>query len=466
MEVTYICNMGYYNISSVSERVIPAALEACGINVHYYDFITEDSKIWTSSMLQGKSWIDKVTPHILIGQKVYDGEYNDEMKKKIADMNDVVLMTTMGKANFYLIKEILNSGRKVVLGGPYLPIFTSATLRQFLVNLGVEQRKVEDNLIFVYGFVDLTTDFNTIINQWKDTTIENNRLETIYEVSDFRADIDRIKHVGLVFNLECIYGKCKFCSRKLSLNGNFLINADSTVVVDNIRKLSRNIGSEAMYVSDDYFIFTKKTLDILDQVSDKNFEIQTGIHALLNENYIKNVNKHVKTIKIGVETATDYGLGAYGKGFTYNTIKKAVDQMIKYMDRDKFICFNVIVDSPQRDQDGIRTNYKRLSEIQDKLRGAGFSNFEYSVYALSVNLSPELLNGNYKIDREAPNKYLAGMSYLIRSVRPIDNSLSINKGGLPLIPYNEAIVRMDEHGDYLESDMIVMGNDYLSELFD
>ena len=140
-----------------------------------------------------------------------------------------IIFTCINFCDLLIVRNLLENGKKVILGGPLVNIGLSPIFfRQFLFNMGVEKSSLRDNLIIISGNVDLSTDLYRIIKNWKDGQITENDYGSIFECRrDFLAPHYAGKAeipVHLGFNNWCWYGKCKFCTYKELPRMDFLKN--------------------------------------------------------------------------------------------------------------------------------------------------------------------------------------------------------------------------------------------------
>lgn len=304
---------------------------------------------------------------------------------------------------FHAIAKILNSGIKIIIGGPLLETFSFKEIRNIISEM-VEEKFMK-NLLIIKGYVDLTTDLYAIVKKWEDYQITENDFSTFWDcIEDYTVDkiqtMKRFsKHMDLsflknfypenysVFILDnrCWWGKCKFCIYPFFNPIYFTGGASHEKVANNIIQAANRHGNRYIFFANDYFRFTddyKKILDIL-IANDIKIVIFSGIQSLLDKKYIKNVQKYVSAIKLGMESFSDFSLDYINKGYNYDAIKKVKDILINEVSNDTFILGNIIIDLPVKNQEDAILNYERALEFKQDIRNAGF-NFNFSSKLLTI----------------------------------------------------------------------------------
>jgi radical SAM superfamily enzyme YgiQ (UPF0313 family) len=90
---------------------------------------------------------------------------------------------------------------------------------------------------------------------------------------------------------------------------------------------------------------------------------------------------------IGLESTSDFSLDHINKGYTYEDIKEAINNIIKYLDRRIFLEISVILDLPSRDREDIEINYRKIAEIKEGLISEGFKvGFHLNILSVFPNL--------------------------------------------------------------------------------
>lgn len=388
---------------------------------------------------------------------------------------EYVVVTVINFCDLIIVRHLLNTGKKVVMGGPLINIGLSpAFIRQFLSHMGVARSKLGDNLIIVSGNIDLKTDFHGIIQNWKDATITENDYGTLYgcERDFLRKYYDGMPSipVHLGFSNRCWYGKCKFCTYRELPPMDFLKTAEDVKVVKYIGKIMNAWGSTHIRFIDSYFNTTSASVqNILRQISDYDITIYTGITLLKNKSYIDFINGYVNCLLIGLESTSDFSLHYINKGYTYKDIREAINNIIKYLNRKIFLEISVILDLPFRDKKDMEANYRKIAGIKERLRSEGFKvGIHLNILSLFPNM--ELIYSKDGLLRRSrdPSRMdqSTGKSYLIDLLRQsgMDNPPHLPSGSIlvdnhtPDLQYgylssDVPIVRYDINGNVLPSDL-------------
>ncbi|MFO7986369.1 MAG: hypothetical protein R6U38_10910 [Desulfatiglandaceae bacterium] len=392
---------------------------------------------------------------------------------------DIQIVSVLNFCDLLIVKHLLQMGKKVVLGGALINIKLSHSfVRRFLQAMGVPAAKLQENLIIVSGNIDLTTDLYAIISAWKDTEIRSNDYGTVYDCErDFlrqyyRATPSTPVHFG--FNNRCWYGKCKFCTYRELPAMDFLTHIEKDRIVRYVHDMMQTCGSRQLRFIDSYYRCNSAHVeDILNQIADYNITIYTGIMLLKNKAYIEFINRHVNCLLIGLESTSDFSLKYVDKGYTYADIEMAVDQIIRYLNRDVFLEISIIVDLPGQDAADIRKNYEQIAALRERLANEGFK-VAVHMNILSVFPNLELLYQKeglltYSLDPKDLDT-ATGKNHLIHILRKsgMDNPLQLpsrcvikdedNRYGLTYgyISSDTPVIRYDVNGNRLPSDLELM----------
>ena len=412
--------------------------------------------------------------------------YYDEFIREDFEAEHVIV-TCINFCDLLIVKNLLEEGKKVVLGGPLINIGLSpAFLRRFLSHMGVEKSKLQDNLIVISGNVDLTTDLYQIIKNWKDGRITENDYNSVFECRhDFLTPLYNGKTaipVHLGFNNWCWYGKCKFCTYKELPRMDFLKGMEIQSAVAAIHEIMQGFESRHIRFIDSYYRpHSPVVQEILQQISEYHITIFTGIKLLKDKNYIEFINNNVNCLLIGLESTSDFTLKHVAKGYLYRDIEQAVENMIQYLDRSIFLEISVILDLPHRDADDIRDNYQRILTLKDRLDAAGFR-VAVHMNILSVFPNLELL---YTEDAMLKRSFDAndmasstGKNHLIHVLKQSgmdqpsqlpsgtvlvdeDNAYGLRYG---YISSNVPVMRQDVNGKPLLSDLEIMEEDVMKRI--
>ncbi len=413
------------------------------------------------------------------------GYLNDDIFEDVYD--EYVMVTCINFCDLIIVKDLLDKGNRVIMGGPLLNIKMSpAFMREFLSKMGATESSLKKNLIIISGDIDLNTDLHQYIQAWKDDVIEDTDYTTIYDCNeDFLQDMfdhssSTIVHVG--FNNRCWYGKCKFCTYKGLPIMDFLSGAEEDRVVEYFHTIKREFGAKELRFIDSYFSIQNESVHyILDQIKQYRIAVFAGILLMKKKNHIEFLNKYVNTILLGLETASDFALENIKKGYTWKDIQEAVDQMIRHLDRNIFLEISTILDLPFRDKEDAITNYQRIIEVKGRLEDAGFRvGIHMNILSLFPNL--ELLTQKpsyFKIsDNKDDMEQATGKNYFIHLVKQagMDAPLLLphgelipdreNPAGLDygFLPSDLPVMRYDVKGNILPSDLNLMDEKLIKEI--
>jgi len=398
-----------------------------------------------------------------------------------------IIFTCINFCDLLIVRNLLENGKKVILGGPLVNIGLSPVFfRQFLFNMGVEKSSLRDNLIIISGNVDLTTDLYQIIKNWKDDRIIENDYRSVYEcrrdflTPHYQGKAEIPVHLG--FNNWCWYGKCKFCTYKELPRMDFLKDLEVQSAVEAIHGIMQGFNSRHIRFIDSYYRpHSPVVQEILQQISEYHITIFTGITLLKDKKYIEFINKYVNCLLIGLESTSDFTLEHVTKGYLYRDIEQAVENIIQYLDRSIFLEISVILDLPYRDADDIRDNYRRIAILKDRLDEAGFR-VAVHMNILSVFPNLELLyTEDAMLKRSFDSNDMAsstGKNYLIHVLKQSGmNQPSQLPSGTVLLDENNAyglrygyissnvpVVRHDVNGKILLSDLEIMEEDVMKRI--
>ncbi len=402
---------------------------------------------------------------------------------------EVNILTCLNFCDLLILKHLLETGKKVLLGGPLVNIGLSAAfIRKFMERMGAPRRKLIENLIIVTGNIDVYTDLHAIIRDWRDAAIVENDYGTVFDCRrDFLqalyTDTDRTP-VHLGFNNHCWYGKCKFCTYRGLPKMDFLEGQEANRTADAIRQLLDGFGSDRIRFIDSYFrSASTRVRDILEQIKNYHITIYTGIALLKRKDYIAFLNRYVNCLLIGLESASNFSLDQVDKGYSMEDIETAVDAVIQYLSRDIFLEISLILDLPARDADDVRVNYRRIAQIKKRLTDAGFR-VAFHMNILSVFPNLELLYTEAALLRPSTDasdmNHASGKNYIIDILRQcgMDRPLQLPGNGIirdDQSPHNltygyissdTPVVRHDVHGHVLPSDLELMDEAVMKEILE
>lgn len=408
----------------ISSRVITTNLENNKtINPDYSSALIKTNLIFKEKYCRNNIYSNNIDLYLKRRQQIHFNTFvinSEDIHSLILSSikRELVIYSSMSLDALYIIKLLLNHGKKVVLGGAFVFIYDSETIRKILVDLGTDLDKLK-NIIIVKGYVDLTTDFSEIIKNWKDVEIKNNRLSTIYECEkDYLLNYSQILKTHRIFprllisfNQICPYLKCRYCNHKYLPDVKFIEESDK--VIDNINSLKYKYNNDFIFITDSYFHFTPDVRYILDNLKGYKFSIFTGISQLKKRDTIEYINKYIDTITVGMESTIDFALSYVKKGYLYQDILDAIDNVIKYMDRDKNIFFNVIIDLPMDSIENCLLNFKRLKDIKERFISEGFINFHFNPHALKIDSCWNMIDNSFIRRSNIP---LAGENFALNYI--------------------------------------------------
>ncbi len=400
---------------------------------------------------------------------------------------EINILTCLNFCDLLILKHLLDSGKRVVLGGPLINIGLSpAFIREFMRRMGVHPSRLADNLIIVSGNIDLTTDLYPIISGWKDAVITENNYGTVYDCRrDFLQELYTETHetpVHIGFNNHCWYGKCKFCTYRELPRMDFLEKQEVGRVSGAIRDLMMGFGSDRIRFIDSYFRSgSAQVQEILERIKDFHITIYTGITLLKKRDYIEFLNRYVNCLLIGLESTSDFSLRQVDKGYAMKDIDVAADTIIQYMSRDIFLEISLILDLPAKDTEDVKTNYRRIARLKARLENEGFR-VAFHMNILSVFPNLELLYTDAGLLRPSTDPsemgHASGKNYIIDILRQCgmdrpmqlpseciirdeDNTHNLVYG---YISSDVPIVRYDAAGHILPSDLELVDESVMKEI--
>jgi hypothetical protein len=383
---------------------------------------------------------------------------------------DTVLYSAhVGVYDYHPIKILLESGFRVVMGGPTAMIANNDVVRSRLKMIGCTDEMLT-NLIIVSGYVDLKTDLYSIINEWKDTTIESNDFSTIWDCDDdpfqkyFKVLQTTMKDYPgggfhsngmlnvVVFRNFCHWGRCKFCHYPFMPQNNYIDDTSPEKIAQNIINTCKLYGTNNVFISDGCFIFNDQIEKICDILIKNKIYIAVLIRIpfLKNKEVINKINKYVSMLDIGIESFNDFTLKHINKGYKQEDIFKAFDMLSKHLNKDIRINPYLIMDLPYESRDDVIENYTMAVELQLEMTHKGFQ-FEYTPNLLEITWDTQhsLIDGQYiRRAEESQGRHIA--FEFIRNLGLIED-----------FPYYAIpFQRHDKMGNILESDLYQIPESY------
>jgi hypothetical protein len=403
-------------------------------------------------------------------------------------INGDYLLYSMGIGMFDLlvIKRALEKGLKVVVGGGYALTIPFERTRKFLKDMGCSDDQL-NRLIIVKGFVDLHTDLYEIIKQGKDYIIKENDFKSFWECKTdyFNRYLDiadklwtaggvpivrndpgprwHHSYVAFTFNSKCWWNKCKFClytQEDLCLN--LLRDVDLDWVTSKIVETLDAHKSNALYLSDNYFLFNRKNEPILKKLKEKGIKIgiYTGIIKLKEKEYVEKINKYITYVNIGLESTSDFTLDYICKGYKQKDVIEAFDNIIQNGNRDVTYLANVIFDLPYYNTKDFWNHVHTLLDVKEKMTNADFE-FGYNPRLLSIPipLKDQLIDNRFikETTMDNPNEFGRTIIWKYLTKKYNFDISNFKNFGIPFVRYDfngnimwpDVSMMTDEQSKYL-----------------
>lgn len=392
---------------------------------------------------------------------------------------EIIFMTAYSVIDFRLLKTLLNDGRRVVMGGTPTMIYSKQEIRNFLVQMGVDRKVAEKNVIIVSGYVDLTTDLYKIFDNWKDADIpeEENDFTTLWEcTSDGFVDYVNIyrkvfgTNISAIMTSECFWGKCRYCTYCRLPKIDFTKGTSVDKMLNYFRKLRRNYQSSNIFFNDSYLINTPYNTELLNKLSEDGFEISifSGVKLMSNRKFLKFLNGiNISTVCLGLESVNDFSLEYIKKGYGRKEVDYMFSQIRKYMTKNFCLFTFIMTDLPRNSKNKkaaiaeIRDDWNYLAEFKNKILDAGYRS-EMAFSPLREFPGTQMIDNNLmRIAREDQMSYKQ-LSGLFGLYDYFNKKLGINVDQIIQNRcINEPFVRHVANGDFLESDMHYVDKDVL-----
>lgn len=377
---------------------------------------------------------------------------------------DIVLITCWTIHSIPLIAYLLNSGRKVVMGGSFCNAYPTDFIRSLVPESNIE------NLVIVRGYVGVETDLYKIITDWKDVEIP----KTDY-VDMWTANGDHMKgylnllskcrgldntFYSVTFNNNCWYNKCKFCKLRDEKQPDFIRNIDVDSLYENLIINLKSYKSKNILINDNYFIFNDKNKTILQRLRRDGYKIQvlSGIISFNSKSYLEDINEYVDGVSCGLESTVDFSLDYITKGYRWDDIKRSMENMNKYLDRDKNIRYLAIFDLVSKDQRDIVQNYTNMLSMRNTLYDYGFEKVGFSATPLQLFPSVGLIEDTDHLKIRNSNN-VSGMWYAYNYLSKFD--LEANMSFDHMMPFE----RYDINGNLLLSDFEYVSSEVMNGIF-
>jgi hypothetical protein len=255
---------------------------------------------------------------------------------------------------------------------------------------------------------------------------------------------------------------------------NFLDNVAEGDVARHIRRLMERFDSKELRFIDSYFhADSPKMQDILDQVRDYTVTVYSGIMLLKNVHYLQFINRYVKCLLIGLESASDFTLSHIDKGYQRADIDTAVDRIIQHLDRDVFLEISIILDLPVRDREDVADNYGYIADMKERLEKEGFRvGIHMNILSLMPNMEMlyagqhlfEASENDQDMAQSSTKNFMVGLLRTAGMEKPSllpTNTVLVDRESPKGLEYgyistDVPLLRRDVNGNVLPSDLLLM----------
>ncbi len=377
----------------------------------------------------------------------------------------VILSISVLSGSLKYIKALLEAGKKVVVGGAGANFAFPNSIRKVLIDeLNVDSYLVENNIIFVVGYLDLNLDFYKIIKEWKDLYIKYdiNSLLSIFDISEdyLSSFYDEQSYISLFFSLGCNWGNCRHCwmsSKRKMIDKvcSFVDNEKYLVRIKNYFGLCKKLypKTNKLLFADSYPTF--RSLSFLKLLDISNFEsivLWSSIQQLKNESYVDllfQLNKNI-TISIGIDYLNDFSLSFMNKGYKKKDIFLALNIIEKYKNIYKnnvSIRVNYITDYPFDFKFRREEDFETIDKIRSKLENCGIK-FVLMKYGQMIFKNSFLDNNESKYYKITKSHYDQNVSGLFSSIGKRMRNNNISEVQFFCQPY----IRYDKYGNIIPSE--------------
>ena len=397
--------------------------------------------------------------------------YKEEFLKSIKG-NYLFYSGSLVAFDLALIYYVLQNGIKVIFGGNLVFNYSIQELRRMLTVMGATEEH-QKNIIFVNGFVDLTTDLYKILKEWKDTSITKNDFSTFWNCErdyiqdlvsmpgrEYRTFLTKRRYSDFqatyIFDSHCWWNKCKFCTYNKFPNINTIKNSNPNIIVNSILNTLSRHRSNSIFIADSCFLFNDKTEFILKKLVENHVEIfiYSRINSLLDKNYLEKLNKYISFIKIGMESTDDFALNYIDKGYGKAEIIKAFDKIEKYLRKDIFLSINMIADLPYQSKGDFLQNIDFICKLKEHMIEKGFKiRFAFSSLNIVPFLKSKMIDEKFFKVTTLDDEYVAGRSMVWKYLEKLGFDSKIS--ALYTLPYK----RYDKDGKILLPDSELIPED-------
>ncbi len=380
---------------------------------------------------------------------------------------DYVIVSAVSIFSFSFVKQLIESGKKVILGGAAINTYPNVSyVRQYFKDMNTDLDKLNDNLIIVQGFVDLNTDFYEIIKEWKDVGLPKAMYGTIYDCDyDYLMESKYSPNVVVLPLSEgCYWGKCTYCD---IFNGRenkvdiFYNDHLAKKIQNNINTIVKNYPNcDCLNLHENYL--SQKTLDFINNYIDFPSKITklygyTGIKFLTNDRYTESFRDlsrgrlNVFSL-LGADGVNDFVLSQCNRGFSFRDIEQALINIGTYLNKRFHFGITVIKDLPIKNYLEVYKSNAYYENIYNFLQGyvRGVFNVNYLILYPNSKMTQSVVNGSNKYMKLLKNPLdlrSSGIHYFLNKYLKDYNSM-IDPVIRSLVPF----YRVDEYGGLLPQD--------------
>jgi len=303
-------------------------------------------------------------------------EFCKEIVKTIK--TEYVLLTLGNPWEIIFLGILIDAGKKVVVGGPYVKSYDLEILREMFKVNGCKNL---DNVIIVRPFINKDVNIYNIIQLWKDID-----MDIVYDCSDiyltesdfylsfkptFKNHKILFKRFSIISQTTCGWGKCSFCKYSVKTHSKKFINSKNfEEVMRNTFNLMKQVGATKLNIMDPEFYFTKTNCKILNEFRKKGYKVIffVSVRQLLNDDFFDNIfikySDVIQSILIGFECIEDFSLKLLNKGVNENDTFKIIQKICNYKS-DVGILALFMSNLATNNKDAVTKNYKNIKKFKD-----------------------------------------------------------------------------------------------------
>lgn len=431
----------------------------------------QDSKIGKTKYLESTymKWLKHIT------SQNYTDTFMNTLKGD-------TLIYSMCSFDYPILTHCLNEGVQVVAGGCEVNMYDYDYVRQKFISCGTKEKNLK-NLILGKGTITPYTDIYSHIKKGKDFSIPNDNLQNLTFATEDYLRFDQFKSIKNIlghedkdafrkyvwpdvvvisFNSKCVWGKCRFCLYCVLDDMDFLGDLSDETIIEALWETCENTGIYTLFFADDYFYFTKRRMRIMDELMRRGcvFFCQTGVRLIKNEEYVKKLCHYFESFSVGLESAVDFTLEQFNKGYTWKEVEVSFDNLLKHCTQRNQVTINIIIDGPVDTIENANLSYRRTLGLKKSLEERDIR----TVFTISVlQLANEDMFKSFEslgyIRRPTDLSVLSGKQRLLEELK---NYVEINYDWLE--KDGVAYERIDKNGNVLDSDFEIVDEDIFSEL--